>query len=89
MYKLTCDETIIRLTDGASIPPDKHNRDYRAYLHWLEDGNTPEPADPEPVVERVPTVEEQIKALTDTLIAQGVITTQQIDEKLTAEVIKR
>ena len=36
---------IKRIADGASIPPDPDNTDYQAYLKWLEEGNTPEPAD--------------------------------------------
>ena len=36
---------IIRKTDNAFIPFEPANTDYQAYLKWLEEGNTPEPAD--------------------------------------------
>ena len=38
---------IIRLEDGASIPFNLDNTDYQAYLKWVSEGNTPEPADEE------------------------------------------
>ena len=37
--------TVIRISDGASIPFAPDNTDYQAYLKWLEEGNEPLPAD--------------------------------------------
>ena len=43
-YQLTTSTSIKRLSDGAFIPNDPGNRDYREYLEYLAAGNTPEPA---------------------------------------------
>jgi len=50
MYKLFKDfkgneNQVIRLSDNAWIPFDPDNTDYQAYLKWLADGNTPQPAE--------------------------------------------
>ena len=36
---------VCRLSDNTYIPFDPDNTDYQAYLKWLEEGNTPLPAD--------------------------------------------
>jgi hypothetical protein len=50
MYKLITETSpnwnaIKRLADGAVIPFDPANTDYIAYLKWVAEGNTPQPAD--------------------------------------------
>ena len=38
-------DAIFRIIDNATIPFDPDNTDYQAYLKWLDEGNTPLPAD--------------------------------------------
>lgn len=51
MYKLIYNvisgqiTTVRRFSDNAVIPFDPDNTDYQEYLQWLDEGNTPEPAD--------------------------------------------
>ena len=37
--------SVQRLSDNAFIPMNEANTDYQAYLKWLDEGNTPLPAD--------------------------------------------
>lgn len=55
-YTLTNSQSVIRDTDGACIPFDPANTDYRAYLAWIEEGNEANPyvAPPPPVPSQVP-----------------------------------
>jgi hypothetical protein len=72
LYQLTSGSTILRLSDGASIPMDEGNGDYRDYLAWLAAGNTPLPAptaDPAEVLA-------QKKAQRERAVAAIVVTTQ-------------
>ena len=50
MYKLINNplgeiNVVLRVADRTSIPFDPANTDYQQYLEWLDEGNTPEPAD--------------------------------------------
>ena len=49
MYKLfkspAGQEFIINVDLASFIPFDQANTDYQAYLKWLDEGNTPLPAD--------------------------------------------
>ena len=43
-YKLLKGGCVLRLVDSVSIPPDEGNVDWREYLAWVAQGNTPAPA---------------------------------------------
>ena len=50
-YTLTQSECcVIRDADGAAIPDDPLNADWRAYQAWLAAGNTPTPAPAPPTI---------------------------------------
>lgn len=46
MYRKLLNTSIIRINDGASIPADPLNSDYREYLLWAEAGGVPTPYSP-------------------------------------------
>jgi hypothetical protein len=68
-YRLTADG-VLRLRDGAFIPADESNRDWREYLAWQ---GTPEPIEPQAGVTPTVSIEQLIDAFTpaeqDKLIA--------------------
>ena len=51
MYKLFNDlktgelSSVFNKQTNTSIPINEANTDYQEYLKWLDEGNTPEPAD--------------------------------------------
>jgi len=63
MYQQTkTDSGVVRVIDGAFIPPDLSNRDYAAYLEWVAQGNVPEPFEP-PFVDPAEAARAEIEAL--------------------------
>lgn len=44
-YRLMQDNLGVVRSDGAIIPADNDNTDYKIYLKWLAEGNTPEAAE--------------------------------------------
>lgn len=49
-YQQTQGDCILRTEDGALIPADTGNADWRRYQAWLADDNTPDPAPAPPVI---------------------------------------
>jgi len=43
--KVDFEDRVQRLSDSVFIPFDPENTDYQEYLKWLDEGNTPLPAD--------------------------------------------
>lgn len=68
-YKLT-ESGVQRLSDGAFIPSDPRNQDWREYQAWLAKGNTPEAADPPspPPKDEIAELKARVVALESALI---------------------
>lgn len=49
MYKILDAMRVLRLADKAEIPIHEGNMDYQAYLQWVAEGGSAEPADPPPL----------------------------------------
>lgn len=60
-YKLMEDGGVLRRSDGACIPCSLANRDYREYMEWCNEGNTPDP---------VRTLEEEAQKIVDDEVAE-------------------
>jgi hypothetical protein len=67
MYQLE-DGGVIRKSDGAHIPIDPGNKDYRAYQQWLVEGGKPNPA-----VSESPPVPDKVTLLINALVKKGII----------------
>lgn len=63
MYKQTSTTLVVRITDGANIPPDPANRDYAEYLAWVAAGNVAQAADPVSIPEPQATLADLLDVL--------------------------
>jgi len=68
MSDYTINESGVTRRDGASIPADPENRDWRAYQEWLAEGNAP----PAPWVEPSLAIEDVNRLALDVKVAAQV-----------------
>jgi hypothetical protein len=63
-YKLGPSSDLVqRTSDGAWVPNDLNNIDWRAYQAWLAAGNQPDPADAPPAPSAPPLTADQLAAI--------------------------
>ena len=79
MYKLTNNETIIRLSDGAFVPNDVGNSDYQTYLAWAKT-NTPLEADVQTEKQPNSLILEKLSAI-DLLKIRAIVDAIILDDK--------
>lgn len=91
-YKRSLDGAIVRTRDGATVPDDPRNPDWRDYQAWRAAGNQPDPPPPAPPPARDLAAEvdalkaklARAEAAEAVLIEKGTVTKGEIDAKLPA-----
>lgn len=65
MYKCLPKGGWVRQSDGVQFWESPGNSDYKQFLDWLDEGNTPEPADPlpEPTKPTLAELQAQLEAI--------------------------
>ena len=61
-YQIISDTVVLHVENNLAIPVDPANTDYAAYLAWVEEGNTPDPAPAPPAPPAPLTPAEKLKA---------------------------
>lgn len=91
LYKLT-KAGVVR-SDGAFIPATLANRDYKAYVDWVNTGGVPDSPDPDPVPDTdLQTANQRLqsdpvfRALIKVLAAHFGLTTKQMVDEIKAQV---
>ncbi len=75
---------VVTLMDGTvlHVPNDPANRHFQEVQDWIALGNTPDPADPPPGVDKIsPLTSREIEEM---LVAKGVVTSADVTAKKNA-----